>query len=122
ELERAPDNVAALSPNGADQLQKRPVVVPVPEQVGQENEKRNQSTEPDPRIQKRAALLGQKEPDHNSQAKDRDGVLLLHAQTSHDAEADPVTRIASLDGQDDELCAAQPEIGLKAVGAKQSAV
>src|SRR5581483_1255782 len=50
--------IAAFSTDIVNQFQEWPVIVKVPENVGQENQERGQSAQPDPPIQKDPALRG----------------------------------------------------------------
>src|SRR6476620_7053344 len=94
----------------------------VPQNVRQENQERDQTADPDPFVKECPAMLGQQQADDDSQPEDCNRVLLLQPESRDDAESDPVARVVSLNGKNNELSAAQPEIGLKDVGAEQSAV
>ena len=68
------------------------------------------------------ALLGQQQAHYDSQAEDGDGILFFHAEAGDHAEPEPIPRIISLDGENGEIGAAHPEVGLQAVCSQQASV
>src|SRR4029077_15941850 len=64
------DDVAAFGANVAHQFDEGPMMVDTPQKIGQEDQERGKATEPDPRIQKSAALLSQEKPDDKAKAED----------------------------------------------------
>ena len=70
ERKRSQHHVTAFGAYGPHQLNKRPVVLDVPEHVGKEDEEGGESAEPDPLVEEDAALLGQQQADDDAEAED----------------------------------------------------
>src|SRR5579864_8764447 len=58
-IDRTKHNVTALSANVVHELEKRPLIVNIPKQIRQENEKSRPDSKPYPFVQQEAALLSQ---------------------------------------------------------------
>src|ERR1700683_195015 len=120
------DDVAPLGADIVHQLQKRPIVLDVPEQVGKKDQKRGKSANPDPRMEKRTALRGEQQAHNDAKPEQSDGVLLLHADAGDNAEPEPVAwgffSTGAFYREDGEIGAAHPQIRFEAIGAEQATV
>src|SRR6266849_7039727 len=104
-LQRREFNIAAAGLDVAHQLQKRPVMLDVPDEVREKNQEGHNSTQPDPFVSEDAALLGQQQPDDDAQAEHGNGILFFHPDASDDTEPEPIAGTLALNGKDSEVCA-----------------
>ena len=65
------------------------MVLNIPPQIRQKNEKRNRAADPNPRLSKHVALRSQDQPHKNPTAEDQHGVLILEAESRQYPEPDP---------------------------------
>ena len=121
-LRQGKDNVAAFGTDVVHELEEGPLIVDIPEQVGQENQEGCATAQPDPATEEDAALRGGQQTDDHAEAKQGDGIFFLQANPRDHAEPQPVAWIIPLDGKDGEVGAAHPEIGFEAVGAEQAGI
>src|SRR5208282_897780 len=70
------------------QLQKREVMLDIPQQVRQKNEKRGRAADPEPGAGKRTALRGQEQAKDEAGSENQRRILIFEAESSHDAEPD----------------------------------
>src|SRR5262249_3894477 len=112
-LERVQNNIPTRGPDVVNKLREREVVVNVPQQVRQKDQKGSEAAHPNPLIEKYAALLGQQQPHHDGESEDRDRILFLHADAGDHAEPQPVARLAMLGGKHGEIRAPAPQQWLK---------
>src|SRR5260370_21148830 len=119
---RPQHDVAAFSANTPNELNERPVVLDVPENIGKEDEEGSESAEPDPLVEEDAALLRQQQADDDAEAEESNGVFLLKADTRDHAKPAPVSWIIALDRQECEVSATHPQVGFKTVCPQQAAV
>jgi len=125
-LRQRENDIAAFGADVVHQFDKGPVIVNVPEQVGEENQECGEAAEPDPGIEEDAALRSEQKADDDAEAEDGDGVFFLQAEAGDYAEPQPIARgifsSGTFDGEDREVSAAHPEVRFEAVGAEQAAV
>ena len=98
------------------------MVVDIPQQVGEKDQEGGETSEPYPFIGEDATLPGQQQSDDNSKTENGDGIFFFQAESGYGAEPQPVTRVVALDGENREVGAAHPQIGLEAVGSQQAAI
>ena len=115
------DDVAAFGANVVHQFEKGPVVVDVPQQIGEEDQKGCAAADPDPPIEENAALSGEQKTGDHAESEESDGILFLQPDAGHHAEPEPIKR-AALDGEDGKISATHPQIGFEAVGAEQASI
>src|ERR1700719_4165028 len=84
-------NIATFSFNVPHQFDKRPVIVDVPQQIGQKDQKSGEAPQPDPLVGEYSALFRQHKANHDSEAEDGNGIFLFHAKTGNDTKPKPVT-------------------------------
>jgi hypothetical protein len=121
-LRQGKDHVTAFGTDVVHELEEGPLIVNIPEQVGQENQEGCAAAQPDPAIEEDAALGGEQKADDHAEAKQCDGIFFLEANARDHAEPEPVVWIIALDGEEGEVGAAHPESGFEAVGAEQAGV
>src|SRR5437660_1681084 len=71
EFKRRESHVSSAGPDVGHQFEKRPVIVDIPNQVRQEDQKCGNATQPEPLLQQNTALPGQQKSHHNAETQDR---------------------------------------------------
>src|SRR5215471_8917897 len=87
--ERWVGDVLASRADVVHQFEKRPMVVDVPNQVGQEDQERDSAASDEPGREQQFSLRGEKESEKQCECEDRDGVFVLESQTSDCAKRYP---------------------------------
>ena len=95
------------------------MVLDVPQQVGQEDQKRDRAPCPEPRRAQPPALARQHQPCHNAEAEDQHRVLVLQPDTRHYAEPQPELRVPGPDDPYHQVRAAHPEQRLESIHRKE---
>ena len=72
------------------------MVLHIPKQVGQEDEKCDETADPEPLGAKESAFRSRQQTSHNSEAKDQHGVLVLEPDSRQQAEPKPELRVTGL--------------------------
>src|SRR5256886_3197857 len=119
---RPQHHVAAFRTDAPNELNKRPVVLDVPEHSGKEDEEGSEPAEPDPLVEEDSALLRQEQADDDAEAEESNGVFLCKAKTREHGKPGPVSWTISLDGQDGEVGATHPQVGFETVCPQQASV
>src|ERR1700734_3557025 len=92
-LRQPKDDVAALRTNVVHQLNKRPAIVDVPQQVGKENQKRDRTADPYPVVEEGTPLWCDKKPDDYAESEKSDGIFFFESDTCDHAEPQPIARV-----------------------------
>src|SRR5437870_3449978 len=71
EFKRRESHVSSTGPDVVHQFEKRPVIVDIPNQVRQEDQKCGNATQSEPLLQQNTALPGQQKSHHNAETQDR---------------------------------------------------
>ena len=80
------------------------------------------AAQPEPLVGQNAALFGQEQSNHDSEAQHRNRVLFFHAYASEYTEPKPIARIVAFDGQNCEVDTSHPQQRFEAVGGQQASV
>src|SRR6185312_11822640 len=104
------------------ELKKGPMIMKVPKDVRKKDDERRQPADPDPFVNERTSLGGQKQADNNTETKQCDGVFLLQSQPSKTSEPQPVMWLVAFDRENDKVCTRHPKVRLQAVSGEQVAV
>jgi hypothetical protein len=112
---RCEHKVTPAGANIAHQIEKGPMMLDIPNQVWQEDRKRNEAANPDPLAGEDPALLGEQQAHHHRQAEHRHGVLGLEARAREHAKPHPQLLISCLDDADHHIGAPCPEERLEGV-------
>ncbi len=107
-FERAQCDVPAFRLDVAHELEEGPVVVNVPDEIGQENQERSEAADPNPPVGEYAALLGQKQANNHAETKHRNGIFLFHSDPGHHPEPQPIARLFVFGRENRKVCAARP--------------
>src|ERR1019366_1853 len=116
--EERPEGQADVATAAADillQFQEREVMLDVPEQIGQEEQERQQSGEQYPAVEQMLALGSEQKTRHQREAEDQHGVLGFETQAGEQSKIDPEFLVAGLDDANEEQRAPHPAERLEGV-------
>src|ERR1019366_545978 len=90
-------DVAAAAADILLQFQEREVMLDVPEQVGQEEQERQQSGQHQPAVEQMLALGSEQKTRDQREAEDQHGVLGFETQTGEQSKIEPEFLVAGID-------------------------
>src|SRR5260221_10806552 len=99
----------------------REVVADLPEEVRQEDEKRDHAGEHEPPVEHERAISRQQQGHNDGEPEDEHGVLVQQSDTSKESEEQPEPRIASLHESNDDERTGAPDQRLDRVHAEIAA-
>src|SRR4029434_9122167 len=97
------------SDHGVQERNCRVSIVNFPEQVWQENQKRNGRGSPDFPSNELLSCRSEKKPNHNSRAKKEHGMLVKDADSGDESEQEPQTRATAIQDPQDDGTARHPD-------------
>jgi hypothetical protein len=103
----------------AQHFERGPIVVVLPEQVGEKEEKSDCGTNPQPFVSEKAACWRQQQPDKDTETEEEHRVLIFKTQPRQESKPEPIPRVISVDGANDTVGTPHPKNWLEGVHGKQ---
>src|SRR5260370_38352117 len=101
-------HVAPVAADVGEQLEKRELMLDVPDEIGKEYQEGDQASEPDPRLEERGTLFGKQQSRDHARCEEDDPILVLKPYSCDEAEPQPQFLVAGLDDADQDQPASPP--------------
>src|ERR1035438_279450 len=103
--------VTAVAADVGEQLEKREVMLNVPDKIGKKYQEGDDASEPDPRLQEHGAMVGKQQARAHAGCEEDDAILVLKGYTRDEAEPQPQFLIVRLDNPDQDKRSEERRVG-----------
>src|SRR5260370_20805761 len=101
-------HVTPVAADVGEQLEKREVMLDVPDEIGKEYQEGDQASEPDPRLEEHGALFRKQQARDHARCEEDDAILVLKRYPCDEAEPQPQFLVVGLEDPDQDQSASRP--------------